>query len=87
MNIRESYDSYRTRLLRDGESCEQRVHAHLDVIKQRSNLNAFLSVFEEESLRSAQSVDAKIKSGNARPLAGMIIAVKDVLCLKGKKTT
>lgn len=87
MNIRASYDSYRQRLLSGEESCEQRVHAHLDVIKQRSNLNAFLHVFGEASLQSARTVDEKIKSGNAGPLAGMIIAIKDVLCMKGTKTT
>ncbi|MEW5799722.1 MAG: Asp-tRNA(Asn)/Glu-tRNA(Gln) amidotransferase subunit GatA [Bacteroidota bacterium] len=69
------------------ESCEQRTQSYLDVIKQRSNLNAFLDVFEEESLRSAENIDAKLKAGVAGSLAGMVIAVKDVLCMKGKKTT
>lgn len=87
MNIREPYDSYRTRLLSGEESCEQRTRSYLDVIQQRSNLNAFLDVFTDESVHQARSIDAKITSGNAGSLAGMIVAVKDVLCMKGKKTT
>ena len=36
---------------------------------------------------SARDVDRKIKNGSAGPLAGMVIAVKDVLCMTGKITT
>lgn len=87
MNTRESYDSYRTRLLNREESVEARVKGYLSVIDQRKNLNAFLSVFEEEALQSARIIDAKINNGKAGTLAGMVIAVKDVLCVKGKRTT
>ncbi len=87
MNTRESYDSYRTRLLNREESVEARVKGYLSVIDQRKNLNAFLSVFEEEALQFARIIDAKINNGKAGTLAGMVIAVKDVLCMKGKRTT
>ncbi|MEW6061664.1 MAG: Asp-tRNA(Asn)/Glu-tRNA(Gln) amidotransferase subunit GatA [Bacteroidota bacterium] len=85
--MRESYDSFRTRLLSGEESCAQRVRAYLDVISQRRNLNAFLDVFEEEAMEQAVAVDGKIQSGTAGPLAGMVVAVKDVLCMKGKRVT
>jgi len=87
VNTRESYDSYRTRLLNREESVEARVKGYLSVIDQRKNLNAFLSVFEEEALQFARIIDAKINNGKAGTLAGMVIAVKDVLCMKGKRTT
>jgi len=87
LHTREPYDSYRIRLLNGEETCEARTKEYLSVINKRKNLNAFLSVFEDESLAQARSVDAKIKSGNAGLLAGMIVAVKDVLCMNGKKTT
>ena len=87
VNIRESYDSFRNRLNNGEESVESRVGEHLSVIKKRESLNAFLSVFNEESLVRAREIDRKIKNGSAGPLAGMVIAVKDVLCMKGKVTT
>ena len=87
MNIQESYDSYRDRLLSGKETVEARVGEHLSIINSRSSLNAFLDVFNDSALRTARDVDAKIKSGTAGPLAGMVIAVKDVLCMQGTVTT
>ena len=87
MNIHETYDSYRNRLLNGEETVESRVSGHLSEINRRNNLNAFLSVFHDESVHTAREIDGKIKNGNAGPLAGMVIAIKDVLCMKGKITT
>ncbi len=60
---------------------------HLSIINERKNLNAFLSVFNEEAAKRAREIDGKIKNGTAGPLAGMVIAVKDALSMKGKITT
>jgi aspartyl-tRNA(Asn)/glutamyl-tRNA(Gln) amidotransferase subunit A len=87
VNAKEPFDSYRSRLNTGEESCEAKTQQYLSKISQRKNLNAFLSVFEEEVLAQARLVDKKIKAGNAGPLAGMVVAVKDVLCMKGKRTT
>lgn len=87
MNIKESYDSYRTRLFNGEETVEQRISEHLSVINKRKNLNAFLTVFDEEAAKRAWEIDGKIKSKKAGPLAGMVIAVKDVVCMKGKIIT
>ncbi len=87
MNIRESYDTYRDRLLNGAESTEARVVEHLSVIKSHEHLNAFLSVFGDEAVDRARVIDRKIASGTAGPLAGMVIAVKDVICMKGKTVT
>lgn len=87
MNIRESYDSYRNRLINGDETVESRVLEHLSVIHEREHLNAFLSVFRDEAITRAREIDEKIKTKNAGPLAGMVVAVKDILCMKGKITT
>ena len=87
MNVNEPFDSFRARLNSGLESCEAKTQQYLSTISRRKNLNAFLSVFEDEALSHARSVDKKIRSGNAGPLAGMVVAVKDVICMKGKKTT
>jgi aspartyl-tRNA(Asn)/glutamyl-tRNA(Gln) amidotransferase subunit A len=87
LNIRESFDSYRTRLLSGEETVEERLREYISAAQRRKNLNAFLSLFEEESVESARQIDARIRSGSAGPLAGMIVAVKDVLSMKGKVLT
>ena len=87
MDVNESFDSFRTRLRAGEESCEALTREYLSVISSRSNLNAYLAVFEDEALEQARSVDKKIKLGDAGPLAGMVVAVKDVLSMKGKRTT
>jgi len=87
VNVKESFDSFRARLGTGADSCEARTREYLSVISSRNNLNAFLLIFEEEALEQARSVDKKIRAGNAGPLAGMAVAVKDVLSMKGKRTT
>ncbi len=59
----------------------------LAYIEKGKRLNAFLSVFNEEALEGAARVDDKIKNGTAGKLAGMAVAIKDVLALKGRKLT
>lgn len=63
------------------------VKSYLENIEKGKHLNAFLSVFEEESLARAVEIDLKIKDGTAGKLAGMVIAVKDVLSINGKTLT
>lgn len=50
-------------------------------------LNAFLSVFSAKAVEQARNVDRKLAMGTAGPLAGMVIAVKDALCMKGERVT
>ena len=63
--------------------------AYLDVIEKRDGqVKAFLLVDREDALRQAEAVDKKRKSGTAMgALAGVPIAIKDVLCTKGVRTT
>jgi aspartyl-tRNA(Asn)/glutamyl-tRNA(Gln) amidotransferase subunit A len=63
-------------------SCEDLVRYHLDNIKKKFHLNAFLSVYEEEALKRATEVDKKIKEGKAGKLAGLVVGLKDVLAYK-----
>jgi aspartyl-tRNA(Asn)/glutamyl-tRNA(Gln) amidotransferase subunit A len=63
-------------------SCEDLVRHHLNNIKRKSHLNAFLSVYEDEALSRAAAVDHKIKEGRAGKLAGLVVGLKDVLAYK-----
>jgi aspartyl-tRNA(Asn)/glutamyl-tRNA(Gln) amidotransferase subunit A len=87
MNTRESFDTYRAKLTSGEETCVARVTAYLSAFEKRKHLNAFLTVFHEDALSQARAIDEKIASGTAGALAGMIVAVKDVLCMKGTITT
>ncbi len=68
-------------------SCRDIVRYYLDNIIKGKHLNAFLLVFNDEALKRADEIDQKLKAGTAGKLAGMVIAVKDVLSLKGYTLT
>nr|HMT11396.1 amidase [Ignavibacteria bacterium] len=68
-------------------TCTEIVEYYIANINKGKHLNAFLSVFEEEARAKAAKVDSKLKSGKAGRLAGMVIAAKDVLSMKGKRLT
>lgn len=74
-------------LIRQGKlSLTDNVSSFLKRIEQNKNLNAFNFVFED-SLQQAKVIEQKIKNGTAGKLAGMVIAIKDVLALKDKPLT
>jgi aspartyl-tRNA(Asn)/glutamyl-tRNA(Gln) amidotransferase subunit A len=60
-------------------SCQDLVRHHLDIINAKSNLNAFLSVYGDEALSRATTIDQKIKEGKSGKLAGLVVGIKDVL--------
>lgn len=83
-----SNHSEKIKLIKDGRlSLVDNVRFFLDNIEKNKELNSFISVFEKESLETAKKNEEKIKSGNHRKLAGMVIAIKDVLSLKNKQVT
>lgn len=73
--------------LEKGRTVQDILQKYLDNIKERSDLNAFLEVFEESAMKKALEVDEKIKNGNAGRLAGMVIGIKDNICYKGHKVS
>jgi aspartyl-tRNA(Asn)/glutamyl-tRNA(Gln) amidotransferase subunit A len=62
------------------------VKYYLKNIEKGKHLNAFLSVFTVDAHARAEEIDKKIKNKSAGRLAGMVVAVKDVLSVKGKTT-
>lgn len=67
-------------------SLRENVAFFLKQIKDNSNLNAFNFVFED-CIEDADLIEKKIKNGSAGKLAGMVIAVKDVLAIKDRPLT
>ncbi|MCS7230262.1 MAG: Asp-tRNA(Asn)/Glu-tRNA(Gln) amidotransferase subunit GatA [Candidatus Kryptonium sp.] len=82
-----TYDQIREKIFSGEASCESIVKNYLEKIKEYQRLNAFLSVFEEKAVQRAIEIDKKIHSGDAGKLAGMVIAVKDNICVKDEKCT
>ncbi len=68
-------------------TCVQVTRQYLDAIEQQKDLNAFLDVFPERALSQAESVDKKIAAGTSGSLAGMVIAVKDIICIKNARVS
>src|SRR3978361_1253027 len=66
---------------------EKLVQGYLTNIAANVRLNVFNEVFEHEALARAKEVDARINSGTAGKLAGMVIAIKDNICYKGHKVS
>ncbi|MBI4132864.1 MAG: Asp-tRNA(Asn)/Glu-tRNA(Gln) amidotransferase subunit GatA [Candidatus Sungbacteria bacterium] len=75
-------------LLRNRElSAEELVRSCLEAIeKDDARLHAYLDVFED-AVEQAQAADRRIGAGAALPLAGIPIAVKDNILVKGRVTT
>lgn len=59
----------------------------LERIASHNDLNAYITVTEENALNQAAAADQRIKQGNAGPLTGIPIAQKDLFCTQGVLTT
>ena len=76
MNIPESLEEIQ-KLVADGKlSLVQICKEYIQRIKS-SKTNAFIEIFEEESLIKAKEVQSKIINKNSGLLAGMFVGLKD----------
>ncbi|MCL5031079.1 MAG: Asp-tRNA(Asn)/Glu-tRNA(Gln) amidotransferase subunit GatA [Bacteroidetes bacterium] len=84
------YKNYYQKLdqIKDGKlSLIENVNYFLKRIQDNKHLNAFNFVFADEAVEKAKIVEEKIKSGKHGKLAGLVIAIKDVLSIKDKPNT
>ena len=69
-------------------SSRELTQVHLDAITALDpKLHAFITVTAEQALAQADAADAVLAKGEAGPLTGLPVAIKDVFCTKGVKTT
>jgi aspartyl-tRNA(Asn)/glutamyl-tRNA(Gln) amidotransferase subunit A len=61
--------------------------AHLEAIERAGDLNAFVVVTPDKARAMAAESDQRIAAGEAGPLEGVPLAIKDLFCTKGVQTT
>jgi aspartyl-tRNA(Asn)/glutamyl-tRNA(Gln) amidotransferase subunit A len=81
------FASLQARLHAGETTCEKITEEYLHSIERHKRLNAFLEVYSEKAIDRSREIDRKIFAEKAGPLAGMVVAVKDLICLKGKRVT
>ncbi len=76
-------------LLDRGEvTSEEVTRAYLDRIEALNpKLNAYITVTPDLALEMARAADARIRAGEAGPLTGIPVGLKDLLVTKGVRTT
>src|SRR3954464_14541837 len=61
--------------------------AHLAEIEKARSLNAYVLETPERANAMAKAADARIAKGHAGPLEGVPLAIKDMFCTEGVRTT
>ena len=64
-------------------SAVELAEAHVDAVEQIRSLNAYLVETPDAALEGAKLSDERISKGEARPLEGLPLGIKDLFCTKG----
>ena len=69
-------------------TAEALTRAHLEAIEALNpRLNAYVTVSHARAMDQARAADAALARGEARPLTGIPLAIKDLFCTEGVRTT
>ncbi len=83
-----TYAEARAALERNETSCLELVSSFLGEIERKNPLlNAFLTVDAEGARSRARELDLERAGGRYRPLTGLVLGVKDVICTQDEQTT
>ncbi len=82
-----SLASARDALVKRQVSAVELVKAHIAAVERARVLNCFITETPEGALAAAASADSRLKRGEARPLEGIPLGIKDLYCTKGVTTT
>ena len=81
-------EKYHEQLISGDTTCVATVNHFLEKINENKHLNAFIEVFDTESLEKAALLDARRQAENITgKLHGVVIAIKDVLCYENHQVT
>jgi aspartyl-tRNA(Asn)/glutamyl-tRNA(Gln) amidotransferase subunit A len=68
-------------------SATELAEAHLAAVEQARALNAFVVETPERARAMARASDARLAKGEGGPLEGLPLAIKDLFCTEGVRTT
>ena len=88
MNNYTSYKETYNALLNKETTCVNIVVNYLrEISEKNSEINAFAEVFSDQAKKRAKTIDKKISEGNSGKLAGMVIGIKDNICIANQKVS
>ena len=83
-----SYEDLRSRLLSKKITCEEVIRFYLERIDRFQDDNIYITVFHDQALERARSLDRKLSAGESvGRLFGMPMAIKDNIAMKGGRLT
>src|SRR5258708_2430797 len=68
-------------------SSKELTTAFVKAVADARPLNAFVTETPQKAIEMAVASDVRLAHGEARPLEGLPLAIKDLFCTKGVKTT
>src|ERR1043166_5036318 len=68
-------------------SAVELTRAYIQAMEKTKSLNAYIVETPELALQQAEQSDARYKKGEAKPLDGIPLGIKDLFCTKGVQTT
>ena len=83
LSLAEARDGLRAKTF----SAREIAQAHVDALEKARVLNAYLLETPDRALRMAEASDEKIAKGEAGPLEGLPLGIKDLFCTEGVVTT
>lgn len=85
--IQLSYSALRQKILNKDVTVQEVVKAYTDQMQKTEKLKAFVTMCPDHALKQAQDADQRFQKGEARPLDGFPLAVKDNFSIQGMRTT
>jgi aspartyl-tRNA(Asn)/glutamyl-tRNA(Gln) amidotransferase subunit A len=83
LTLKAALDGLKTRQFSSAEITQ----AHIDAVAASKSLNAYVLETPQRALEMAKAADARIAKGEAGPLEGAPLGIKDLFCTEGYRTT
>ena len=76
-------------MIKEGETTSsdivESVFKRIDAVEDK--VHSYITLLRDSALKEAQQADREIKKGNIKALTGIPVALKDIMCTKGVRTT